>query len=305
MATVRQRAKKDRQKWAVLLPTILLTAMFVVQLQSTDFARNMSVSNKNTSINPSGQPILRSAAVAKTPRLKTQATPCQRQPAPGLHLSQSGEDKILMKWFKNLCGGTYIEMGALDGILFSNSHVFNKGLDWKGVLVEADPISYEKVLVNRPNELARIHAGVCLEEQDLHWVQVRDTPAVSGFLEFASEHFKATWWNKQLIDNALVVKCRRLDKILQEAVGDSFHFDFFSLDIEGAELLAVESLNFDQYQFGMILVEADGSNQLKDQSIKSILGRAGYDFVGTIERSNWFINKDFDLIYRDVVYGTK
>ena len=40
---------------------------------------------------------------------------------------QSGEDKKLMNWFGNLCNGTYIEMGALDGVRFSNSHAFNKG----------------------------------------------------------------------------------------------------------------------------------------------------------------------------------
>eukprot|EP00923_Selenidium_pygospionis_P024737 GHVN01043254.1.p2 GENE.GHVN01043254.1~~GHVN01043254.1.p2 ORF type:complete len:132 (-),score=0.48 GHVN01043254.1:763-1158(-) len=30
-------------------------------------------------------------------------------------LSQQDEDKVLMTWFGGLCGGTYIEMGALDG----------------------------------------------------------------------------------------------------------------------------------------------------------------------------------------------
>jgi hypothetical protein len=51
--------------------------------------------------------------------------------------SQSKEDERLLTWFKNLCGGHYLEMGGLDGVRKSNSYVFNKGLDWKGVLVEA------------------------------------------------------------------------------------------------------------------------------------------------------------------------
>ena len=49
--------------------------------------------------------------------------------------SQSEEDKKLMQWFGNLCEGSYIEMCALDGIQYSNSHVFNKALQWKGVLI--------------------------------------------------------------------------------------------------------------------------------------------------------------------------
>lgn len=48
--------------------------------------------------------------------------------------SQMAEDQKLMKWFGTLCGG--IEMGALDGVTFSNSYVFNKLLGYKGVLIE-------------------------------------------------------------------------------------------------------------------------------------------------------------------------
>jgi hypothetical protein len=50
--------------------------------------------------------------------------------------SQDKEDRQLLTWFGNLCGGRYIEMGGLDGVLFSNSYVFNKGLNWTGVLGE-------------------------------------------------------------------------------------------------------------------------------------------------------------------------
>ena len=30
--------------------------------------------------------------------------------------SQSGEDKRLLVWFGGLCNGTYVELGALDGV---------------------------------------------------------------------------------------------------------------------------------------------------------------------------------------------
>ena len=53
--------------------------------------------------------------------------------------SQSGEDTMLLKWFSNLCGGTYVELGALDGVRFSNSYLFHFTRDWKGVLIEIMP----------------------------------------------------------------------------------------------------------------------------------------------------------------------
>ena len=39
--------------------------------------------------------------------------------------SQSGEDVVLLQWFNGLCNGTYFEMGALDGVRFSNTFFFN------------------------------------------------------------------------------------------------------------------------------------------------------------------------------------
>uniref|UniRef100_A0A7R9WVN8 Methyltransferase FkbM domain-containing protein n=1 Tax=Craspedostauros australis TaxID=1486917 RepID=A0A7R9WVN8_9STRA len=293
---------KPAQNWVMLLATLLVTALLVVQLQSMNFAHGITEASLMTTVDsPSVHVAAETSAVAKPPPLKTQAASCQRAVPPELFMSQSEEDKYLLTWFNNLCNGTYIEMGGLDGVFLSNSHVFNKGLNWKGVLIEANPASYNKLVINRPSEIATVHAGVCSEERDLHWVRAPN-PAVCGFLEFAAEDFKKRYWRPFMIKNAQVVKCRRFENILHEVVGDSFHFDFFSLDIEGAELLALQSLDFDEFQFGMILVEADGTNERKDESIKAILDRAGYRFIDTINRSNWFVNRNFDLIYEDVVY---
>ena len=41
-----------------------------------------------------------------------------------LYKSQSGEDKKLLTWFRGMKNGTYIELGGLDGVTFSNSYVF-------------------------------------------------------------------------------------------------------------------------------------------------------------------------------------
>uniref|UniRef100_A0A7R9WWS3 Methyltransferase FkbM domain-containing protein n=1 Tax=Craspedostauros australis TaxID=1486917 RepID=A0A7R9WWS3_9STRA len=296
---------KPAQNWVMFLAISLFTALLIVQLQSVNFAHSITEAGLVTTVD---SPSVHVAAetgtitVAKPPPRKTQAIACQRAVPPQLHKSQWQEDQHLLTWFNNVCNGTYIEMGGLDGVKFSNSHVFNKALDWKGVHVEADPRNYKNLVKNRPNEIANVHAGVCLEDRDLHWVHVPHDAAVCGFLEFAAEDFKKKHWRPFMIKRAKVVKCRRFENILHEVVGDSFHFDFFSLDIEGAELLALQSLDFDEFQFGMILVEADGTNERKDESIKAILDRAGYRFIDTINRSNWFVNRNFDLIYEDVVY---
>ena len=54
--------------------------------------------------------------------------------------SQRNEDEHLYTtFFPNMCNGTYLELGGLDGIRKSNTYLFNKGLHWKGILIEASP----------------------------------------------------------------------------------------------------------------------------------------------------------------------
>ncbi|CAB9520085.1 expressed unknown protein [Seminavis robusta] len=221
--------------------------------------------------------------------------------------SQGKEDLELFKWFGKLCNGTYMEMGALDGIEFSNTHAFHHGLDWKGLLLEASPRNYEKLVKNRPNELALVHAGVCAQASDLHWVEGIWT-ATGGFLEFATEFHKEKLFSKKQLEQAQVVRCRPLRDTIKEKLGENVYFDFYSLDIEGAEYAALESLDFDTVSFGMILVEANGQNPIKDMAVKTLLESKGYRYMPTNQENTkfgslWFVNKDWHNIYKDLMYA--
>lgn len=192
------------------------------------------------------------------------------------------------------------EMGGFDGTNFSNSYAFHKALDWKGVLIEASPTNYALMVKNRPSELATIHAGICAQEQELHFVNKANggKGAVSGFVEFAAESFKETWWSKEDIQNAEIVRCASLTTVLEEAVGPNFHFDFFSLDVEGAEYDVLMSLNFDLFSFGIIFVEADNHNPAKNDKLRQLLASKGYKFKHHSRNSDWFVNMKFDEIYK-------
>jgi hypothetical protein len=238
---------------------------------------------------------------------KTFARACGENDAPvklqdNWYKSQSQEDKELLTWFSDLCGGTYLEMGGLDGIFLSNSYIFNKGLGWKGVLVEASPTQYPLLAKNRPNEIATVHAGACEKSMDLHWVENPHTHNVEGFLEFAAPSFQKQWWTEEMIQNAKVVKCKPMKQILQETVGSNFYFDFFSLDVEGAEYKVLKSIDFDQVGFGIVLVEADEHNELKNMAVRTLLESNGYTFLRNFHRSYWFVNKDFASIYEELAH---
>ena len=56
--------------------------------------------------------------------------------------------------------------------------------------------------------------------------------------------------------------------IAQYAPGGTF-FDSFSLDVEGAELSVVESIDFGRVGFGVIFLEADEYNKMKNLAAAS------------------------------------
>jgi hypothetical protein len=60
--------------------------------------------------------------------------------------SQCEEDIFLNEnIFKNKTNGVYIELGALDGILYSNTKFFEDTLNWSGILIEPHPEKNNKI----------------------------------------------------------------------------------------------------------------------------------------------------------------
>lgn len=211
-----------------------------------------------------------------------------------------------MEWFKTLRNGTYIEMGGLDGITYSNSWVFNKALAWSGVLIELIDSNYEKLEKNRQNEIATVHAGVCAAPETLHYYMPPGSgfEVVGGIYEFTAPSFRDVYWKGISLDDPRVkqIECDTLDSLLNKYAPGTAYFDFFSLDVEGAEFSVLESIDYERVQFGIVFVEADSHNELKNLAMKQLLTRNGYDFLEEYERSYWFVNSDFYHIYRHLIY---
>lgn len=209
-------------------------------------------------------------------------------------LSQSSEDHHLMFFFKNYCNGVYVELGALDGLTYSNTYVFNKGLNWNGVLIELSPSNFENLKKNRLNELAIINAAVCETNQTVHYVE---SGAVGAVWEFTTAQFRNSWWgSEKTIQNAVPIQCLPLKDIFSKI--DLFFFaDIFSLDVEGAELEVLYSIDFNAAAFGIILIESGGMNITKNLAVREFLSMNGYIFLYYFKESDWFINKNFNDIY--------
>ena len=78
--------------------------------------------------------------------------------------SQNGQDlfALLSNNFKR--SGIFIEFGAYDGVIFSNTHLLEKQFGWTGILIDPIPNHYESMKQNRNCKL--IHGAITAKHQE-------------------------------------------------------------------------------------------------------------------------------------------
>ena len=218
--------------------------------------------------------------------------------------SQQGEDAYIVEnFFKGLCEGIYVELGALDGVKYSNTHFFRHALAWKGALIEPNTRLFEKLKQNRAPEDDVFNAAVCASKQMVHFLDDGRNGATSGVVEFMTPTFAREWHEKTNARATLTkIMCESLSEILtQSDVVGSIHVDFLSVDVEGGEFEVIKTLDFDKHQFGVIFYEADEHNPVKNEAVKSFLANNGYPFFGHNQNSNYHVNEKWGEIYSNVL----
>lgn len=167
------------------------------------------------------------------------------------YYSQIGQDAYFIEHIaKGRRNGRFLDVGAHDGINTSNTYALEKDYGWTGICVEANPVLAEQCCINRPGSTV-VNASVWSEEAELLF-QVPGSgndflSRVAG-LSCNDNYFAHDF--RQTVDT--VVTGRPLQSILGEC---ECCFDYFSLDVEGAELEALKGINWDKTKFGFVSME--------------------------------------------------
>ena len=211
--------------------------------------------------------------------------------------SQSGEDKYAWKnFFYGKTHGSFLEMGALDGELFSNSWAFERALNWSGVLIEANPAMLRRIKAKRPAQRV-VSAAICEKETVVDFVFPESSGseraaygAVGGLPQYLTKEFLANHYGDRKVTRQKVA-CVPMMQIL-DGLG-ARDFDLFSLDVEGAELAVLRTIDFARVRIDVVCVEANGHNPEKDAAVRSLLASAGYTYHSGHGGSDWFTARGF------------
>jgi FkbM family methyltransferase len=174
--------------------------------------------------------------------------------------------------------GFYVELGANDGALASNSYYFELKKGWRGVLIEPAQNLYLNC-VKRRSEKNHIFCNACVPfdfKDEFVRMRYSDSMTISDSLDLDlldKEDFVKSG-AKHLLPGEITfefgAKSATLNSLLIKS-GAPRVIDFLSLDVEGAELPVLKGVDFNAFKFKYLLIECRNICELE-----SFLNPFGY-----------------------------
>ena len=165
--------------------------------------------------------------------------------------------------------GTFIELGANDGLQQSNSFMLERELGWRGVLIEGIPELAAEALRNRPE--ATVVCAAVTVASNAGVIAMNDIDLVSSISGSEGTVWVATTTLSSVIDK----------------VSKGEAPDLLSIDVEGFEMDVLQGLDLSRHRPRWILVETKHNdavnNALAGYALQSRLSHHDYLYLDTSE----------------------
>ncbi len=198
--------------------------------------------------------------------------------------SQYYQDKFIDFLFSKKREGFFLDIGANDGITFSNTYIFEKYRDWKGLCIEPNVDIFEKCKKLRNCFLE--NCCISNEEKEVTFRKVTGADMLSGIVEYMDEN------SKKRIDNHInkyggyyediKMKAHNINILLEKY--NMHTIDFCSIDVEGGEYDIIKSIDYGKNDISAFAIEGD------NQEITDFLEEKGYICIKS-ENDNFYVKK--------------
>ena len=196
---------------------------------------------------------------------------------------------FVLQFFGNQSNLFYIDVGANDGITWSNSYVLEKYLKWNGICIEPNPEIFTG-LVNRRNCKS---LNICISNEDGN-VVFRSVYGYANMLSGILDFFEDA--HIQRINNDIKnhggyyedinIRSQPLKNVCQENNVKSI--DYLSIDCEGAEYEILKSLDLEFLQPKLISIETEDNLRPSDNFAIEYLVKNGYKFERKVCGDSFF-----------------
>ena len=201
--------------------------------------------------------------------------------------------------------GIYVEAGANDGIRQSNTLLLNQ-VGWTGVLIEPSPVAFDRLVVNRPDDLL----VQCALVADAGTSQVTGTFAAGSLMASADGELRyssaepSRFRGEARIRRALGLSPRGSISVPSRTLADVLRdagvrrVDLLSLDVEGQELAALIGLG-NELRPRLLVIETRRRDALAMAEL--LLGR-GYVLVANLSAFSHERNPGWSGDHQDLVW---
>ena len=163
--------------------------------------------------------------------------------------SQFGEDKKILKLFKDKSEGTYLDLGCFHPIRQNNTYLFHK-MGWKGINIDLNPLTIELFNIARPNDI-NICAAISNKKGLKNLFFDHELSTLNTISKHHTKFLKKAFGIKNLKKKK--IKTDTLNNILKK--NNIKKIDFMNIDIEGNELNVLKTLDLKKLNIKVICIE--------------------------------------------------
>ena len=210
---------------------------------------------------------------------------------PTQYNSQYLQDVFLDRWvFDGFTNGTFADIGAHDGVTYSNTFFFEKARGWHGIAVEPNPDVFKKLSESRHchtlNCCVSDHAGT------VPFVKLSGySEMLSGIADnYAVEHRERIEAELRQFGgraDTIDVQARPFNDIARE-FGFS-EFTYLSIDTEGSELSILRGIDFSALFVHALTVEYNFEHA--KAGMVELMRERGFEHVQTLGHDLVFLNR--------------
>jgi|LakMenE01Jun11ns_1017448.scaffolds.fasta_scaffold9654231_1 FkbM family methyltransferase len=182
--------------------------------------------------------------------------------------AQYGEESIIIPFFNGKTNGFFVDIGAMDGITYSNTRYLVEQYNWRGILVEPHPVFFEtlKSLYGNNDQITILN-NACLNKEtevDFFMYSTGQDACVSTI----SESFKNRVISKHG-DKFEYHPVKTQTKTLNSIINNNL-VDFLSVDAEGVDMEVLSSNDWTKNRPSLVCVEHSMETYVLIDFIKSI-----------------------------------
>ena len=220
------------------------------------------------------------------------ASPAAEFPAdPRQYNSQYLQDVMLDRWvFGGMTNGTFVDIGAHDGVTYSNSYFFEKVRGWHGVAIEPNPDVFKQLAANR--QCTALNCCVSEREGIVPFLKLSGySEMLSGIVDtYDPEHRRRIEAElRQFGGHAetIEVPARRFDDIAREC--GLAEITYLSIDTEGSELSILRGIDFSKLFVHALTVEYNFEHA--KAGMIAFMTERGFECVQTLGHDLLFLNR--------------